>query len=102
MRLPNPLAAYQSMMDGPCLVCGASWECAHHADPERDRLLYVRPDGPTPRKNFQRSVAAIGAAREAILALAGSIRAAGDAIQGFTAAWDALPEATKEAVRRLD
>ena len=94
------------MKEGPCLVCGASWECDHRADPERRRLRYVRPDGQTlgeyQRERFHQATALIGAACGTVRALGKSVGAATESIQQFTAWWDALPEATKEEVRRLD
>ena len=88
--------------NGFCPVCGVSWECEHRIDPERDRLVYVRLDGPTPRKQLQEAVAAIEAAGAAIKGLAVSVRGTAAGLQRFKAAWDTLPDATKEEVRRLD
>lgn len=52
--------------------------------------------------SFSRSTEAMGKAAEAVEGLAQAATATTDAIDGFMAAWDALPAATKEAVGRLD
>ena len=93
-------------MESPCSACGASWECEHRTDSERARLVYVQPDGPTPRKQFQKSVAAIDAAGAAIRGLASSVQGAAESLRRFKVAWDAMwdamSEAEKEEFRRLD
>ena len=93
-------------MEGPCPVCGASWECEHRVDPERDRLRYISPDGPTlgeyQRDPFQQAAAVVGIFREVLQVIREPIVAAAEAIERFTAIYDALPAATKEEMRRLD
>ncbi len=106
MRLPDPFAAYLEMTEGPCSICGASWACGHRADPERDRLRYIRPDGQTlgeyQRERFQRAAYFMYAVDEAIQVLSENVRVTNQAVQEFAATYDALPETTKEEVRRLD
>ncbi len=93
-------------MEDICSVYGASWECEHRTDPERDRLVYVLPDGQTlceyQREWFQQATALMGAARGPIKALGESIEAAASAIRGFVDAYDSLPDSWKEEMKRLD
>ncbi len=51
---------------------------------------------------FRRTVASLSALGEIMKALGAAAEASTQAVQGFTAWWDALPEATKEEMRRLD